>query len=84
MNGKELPDNLKIAESYGIKASSELNLEPESIKITIETLNGNKQEVKVSLHLICPTQSRQKLPKKLYMDASHLQWGAIITQKANQ
>ncbi len=48
MNGEELTNDLKTAADYGIKAGSELDLEPKSIKISVETPDGEKHDVEVS------------------------------------
>jgi ubiquitin C len=48
MNGEELSDDNKTAADYGIKPGSELDLEPKSIKITVETPDGKTHTVQVS------------------------------------
>jgi ubiquitin C len=48
MNGDELADAMKTAEDYGIKAGSVLDLEPKSIKISVETPGGKKHEVEIN------------------------------------
>ena len=49
MEGDELDDNNRTAQDYGIKAGSVLDLEPNSIQVSVETPDGRKHEVEVSL-----------------------------------
>jgi hypothetical protein len=60
MNGEELEDDLKTAADYGIKAGSELDLEPKSIKITVETPDGKTHTVQVS-----PSDTSDKIKAKI-------------------
>ena len=48
-DGKELLDNAKPAEEYGIQAGSELNLEPDTINISVETPEGTQLKLPVKL-----------------------------------
>ena len=45
--GKELADDGKSAAAYGIKAGSELDLEPKTVKVTIDMPDGKAYEVNI-------------------------------------
>jgi ubiquitin C len=64
MNGDELVDDNKTAADYGIKAGSELDLEPKSIKITVETPDGKKHEVEIK-----PSDTSDTIKAKIAKEA---------------
>jgi len=50
LDGKELADDDITAGDYGIKAGSELDMEPKSIGVTVETPDGKLHQIGVSPH----------------------------------
>ena len=60
MGGDELADDGKTAEDYGIKAGSELDLEPKNIKVLIETPDGKSHEVDIT-----PSDTSDDIKKKI-------------------
>lgn len=49
MDGKELDDDSKTAAAYGIGKGSELDLEPKSIRVSVEMPDGTKHDVPIKL-----------------------------------
>ena len=50
LDGNELDDDDKSAAEYGILAGSELDMEPKSVSVTVETPDGKTHEIEVSPH----------------------------------
>jgi ubiquitin C len=68
MNGDELMDDNKTADDYGIKADSVLDLEPKSIKITVEMPDGKAHTVEVNASDTADT-IKEKIAEKTGMAA---------------
>ena len=60
LKGDELPDDAKTAEAYGIEAGSELDLEPKTISVNVETPEGKIITIKVK-----PSDTADDIKKQL-------------------